>query len=63
MHMYMWACILGVHACVYAHAVVCMGVIAYGFQSRHKEQDAGVGIGVLWGCVKVQQQSFSTAAI
>ena len=31
----MWVCILGVHA----HAVVCTGSIAYGFQSKHNEQD------------------------
>ena len=28
--MYMRLCILGVHMCVYAHSVVCMGMNAYG---------------------------------
>ena len=49
----MWVCILGVHA----HAVVCMGIIAYGFQSNHNDQDLGMGIGGFWGQVKVQLQS------
>ena len=46
----MWVCM-----CVgIPHAVAHMGVLAYGFQSGHREQDVGVGIGAFWDRVKVQ---------
>ena len=34
--------------------MMCMGMLASGFQSGHNEQDAGIGIGVSLGRVKVQ---------